>query len=126
MAVNETQLSIRISRYINTKYPDIIYHFDYGSGLKMSKRQAVRQKILNKKRGYPDLFISKTNSKYSGLFIEVKIETPFKKDGYLKAGKHLEEQNEMLENLRKQKYFAEFGTGFEECKAIIDNYINIK
>lgn len=62
---------------------------------------------------------------YAGLYLELKAEgnSPFKKDGTLKKDEHLEEQQAMLESLRAKGYKAEFATGFEQAKQIIDDYL---
>ena len=72
------------------------------------------------------VFSTKDNmDMFAGLYLELKAEgnSPYKKDGTLKKDEHLEEQNEMLENLRAKGYKAEFATGFEEAKKIIDDYL---
>lgn len=87
--------------------------------------QAAKHKRLHSKRGYPDLFIAEPIGKYHGLYLEIKIESnsPYKKDGTLKKDQHLEEQAEKIKRLRAKGYKAEFGIGFENCKAIIDEYL---
>lgn len=76
---------------------------------------------------------------YFGLYIEIKKDgTKLKRDKDAKKilkgdtkirkkgdwfDKHIEEQAEMLENLRARGYRAEFGVGLEECKKIIDEYL---
>lgn len=63
---------------------------------------------------------------YNGLYLELKAEgnSPFKKDGTLKKDQHLEEQDKYLQTLRGKGYKAEFATGFNEAKKIIDDYLN--
>lgn len=147
-ANSEEALAIKISDYLRIQYPDVIFHFDYGSGLKMTKGQAVRQKRLNKHRGYPDLFIVKPMYKksvsneaisggiiwnsslissdvfYCGLYIELKKDGTHlkKKDGNW-TNEHIADQAKMLEKLRDDGYKAEFAVGFDEAKEIIDNYL---
>lgn len=62
---------------------------------------------------------------YNGLYLELKAEdnSPFKKDGTLKKDQHLEEQNEVLNQLREKGYAAYFAVGFEQAKQIIDDYL---
>ena len=136
-ANSEEALAIKISDYLKTQYPDVIYHFDYGSGLKMTKGQAVRQKRLNKHRGYPDLFIAEPRTVvlgeskfddvivyYSGLYLEIKKEgTRLKKKNGEWASEHVAEQAKMLEALEDKDYKAEFAVGFEKAKEIIDKYL---
>lgn len=136
-ANSEEALAIKISDYLKTQYPDVIFHFDYGSGLKMTKGQAIRQKRLNKYRGYPDLFIAEPRTVvlgeskfddvivyYSGLYLEIKKEgTRLKKKNGEWASEHVAEQAKMLEALEDKDYKAEFAVGFEKAKEIIDKYL---
>lgn len=119
----EDKLAQQISDYLRMQYPKTIFHFDTGSGGTTSIGMAMRNKRLNKWRGYPDLFICEAKNEYNGLFIELKVETPFKKNGELKANEHTQEQDNFHLQLRNRGYFACFGIGFEDCKFIIDNYL---
>ena len=150
----EHQLYEEIARYMQQEHPNVIYRFDIAADLKLTKGQAAKFKRLHPNRGYPDLFIAcpmfKVPTKeenheafekhsrdigiakvivehwYAGLYLELKADgnSPFKKDGTLKKDKHLEEQQAMLEWLRKCRYRAEFATGFEEAKKIIEDYFS--
>jgi hypothetical protein len=88
--------------------------------------QAIRNKKIQKV-GFktPDLLILEPRNGYSGLFIELKIDTPFKKDGTIKAStnNHLKGQFESIELLKKKGYKACFAVGFDETKEIIDDYL---
>lgn len=131
MIQREHQLYEKIARYLQTNYPDVIYRFDIAADLKLTKGQAAKHKRLHPKRGYPDLFIAnryydlENCVDYHGLYLEIKAEgnSPFKKDGTLKKDEHLEEQNEMLQELEKRGYVARFATGFNEAKKLIDDYL---
>lgn len=131
---SEEELAIKISDYLSTQYPDILFHFDYGSGLKMTMNQARRQKRLNKHRGFPDLFIAFSREVIDeddmirrmshGLFIELKkAGTKLQKRNGEWATPHIAEQAEMLKKLKKAGYMAKFGMGFKRVKTIIDEYL---
>nr|DAK38422.1 MAG TPA: Nuclease [Caudoviricetes sp.] len=127
---SEHNLYEQIARYLQQQYPDVIYRFDIAVDLKLTPGQAAKHKRLHPTRGYPDLFIAEPQfgeryCKSLGLYMEIKTESnsPYKKDGTFKKDKHLEEQAEMLENLRARGYRAEFGVGFDKCKQIIDEYL---
>lgn len=76
-----------------------------------------------------------------GLYVEIKKDgTKLKRDKDAKKilkgetkirkkgdwwDKHIEEQAQMLEKLRARGYKAEFGVGFDECKKIIDEYLDM-
>ncbi len=104
----------------------------------MTLGQAMKQKRQNGgRRGWPDMFIAEPKvgkdregraigMNYYGLFLELKREgtTIYKKsDGQIVKDKHIREQAEMLDALRKRNYMAEFACGFDEAKRIIDAYL---
>lgn len=123
----EYELCKQITRYLLLQYPKALFHWDYGSGAKLSMGQAVKMKQLNPRRGYPDLFIPEPRGCWHGLFIEVKAEGVKilnKKLSY--KDEHLVEQAAYLEDLRAKGYMAAFGIGFDKVKEIIDNYFNGK
>jgi hypothetical protein len=60
---------------------------------------------------------------YHALFLEVKKETPFKKDGTLKKNDHIQDQIIMHNKLRKRSYKVELVWTFDMAKEIIDNYL---
>lgn len=133
--MTELELQAQVADYIRLKYPSVIFHSDFGSGIKLTMGQATRQKRLNGgRRSWPDMFIAETTivkredgtyDGLSGLFLELKREGTriFKKDGTLVSDAHIREQFDMLEQLRWRGYKAEFACGFDEAKKIIDEYL---
>lgn len=108
------------------QYPQYIYHYDL-AGLNLSKSQSGRMKAIQGMRGFPDFFLAHSTDEYSGLFLEIKAETPYLKDGKtLKSNDHLREQQNMINTLNFNGYLAKFVTGFDETKKEIDNYIKSK
>jgi hypothetical protein len=123
----EYDLQVAVCRYLSYQYPDVDYMSDTIANLKLSKTQAGRNKKIQK-NGFkcPDLIIFEPRNNFFGLFIELKIQSPFKKDGQIKASTndHLKGQLETIENLNKKGYSAHFSWGFDMTKEIIDNYLN--
>lgn len=129
----EAQLQIQVADYLRRQYPDVLFHSDYGSGVKLTARQAAVQKRQNGGiKNWPDVFIAESRSlkvmgmkkvAYNGLFLELKREgTRLKKKDGSWATPHIAGQARMLEALRERGYAAEFGVGFDETKRIIDEY----
>lgn len=131
----EAQLQVQVADYIRLKYPNVLFHSDYGSGVKLTMAQAVMQKRQNGgRRSWPDIIIARPGYEYIGddvkqlryaLFLELKREGTriFKKDGTLVADEHIREQFDLLEELHQEGYAAEFACGFDEAKKIIDDYL---
>ena len=150
MAQREANLQVQVADYLRLRYPNVLFHSDYGSGVKLTMRQAIVQKRQNGgRRAWPDLFIAEPKHKWSedrdnlgifigfagdgetqlysmvfgGLMIELKREgTRLKKKNGEWASDHIAEQAEVLEELRKRGYKAEFACGFDEAKKLIDDY----
>ena len=141
---SEHDLYTMLADYLRYNYKDIIWRFDLAADLKLTIGQARKHKRLQQRRGYPDLFIAEPKEvartefedkeksiAFSlghcrhGLFIELKKAGTriYKKDGTLVADKHIREQFDVLEQLRKRGYMAEFACGFDEAKKIIDEYL---
>lgn len=128
--MTEIELQQQVADYLRLQYPRVIFHSDFGSGIKLTMGQAVRQMKLNGgRRAWPDMFIAEPNicankTKYAGLFIELKRGGVrlVKRDGGW-ASIHIKEQAAMLDELRSRGYAAEFAVGFDQAKDIIDSYL---
>lgn len=150
--MTEAELQTQVADYLRLQYPGVLFHSDFGSGIKLTMGQAIKQKRQNGgRKSWPDMFIAEPRNvkaiakqidyddnrvigaftlleqKY-GLFLELKRQGTriYKKDGTLTANEHIQEQAKMLEQLRKRGYKAEFACGFDEAKKIIDEYLGGK
>lgn len=141
--VSESQLQQQVADYLRLQYPDVLFHSDYGSGVKLTPRQAAIQKRQNGgRRAWPDMFIAEVTEArqvfdepywnnicrdwgcFFGLFLELKKNgTRLKKKNGDWATEHIAEQAKTLEDLRGRGYCAEFAVGFEEAKKVIDTYL---
>lgn len=55
----EEILQEKVANYLVQNYPDILFHSDYGSGTKLNKGQAAKQKRQNGgRRAWPDMSIA--------------------------------------------------------------------
>ena len=129
MVQTEAQLQEQVARYLRLQYPDVLFHADFGSGAKLTRGQAIRQKRQNGgQRGWPDSFIAQPRVggvwESYGLFIELKRDgTRLKKKNGDWATPHIAEQAKVLEQLCRRGYVAKFAVGFDEAKKIIDEYL---
>jgi hypothetical protein len=131
----EYQICKDIAIYLRLQYPNVLFHFDL-AGLNLSRAQCGMMKAIQGGRGWPDLFIAATGTRYrdediepfgttyQGLFIEVKKEgTILWKQKGGPASDHIREQINCLNDLTEKGYMAEFGIGFDDCKKLIDDYL---
>lgn len=121
----EYHLQNQVCAYLNLQYPNVLFLSDSVAFVKLSMPQAVRNKAIQKD-GFkcPDLIILEPKGNYHGLFIELKVKSPFKKDGTIYKNEHLEGQQKTILELQKKGYLAGFCTGFQEAKETIDLYMN--
>jgi hypothetical protein len=126
MKHEEYELQKSVARYLSLIYPEVDFLSDTIASVKLTERQASRNKLVQK-QGFkcPDLLILEPRKGFFGLFIELKIATPFKKDGTIKASQkdHLKLQNQYLQKLSSKGYLAVFSWSFDMTKKIIDEYL---
>lgn len=133
MPISESQLQQQVAQYIRLRYPNALFHSDYGAGVKLTARQGAIQKRQNGgRRAWPDMFIAEIKrvrkmsgiDQYYGCFIELKREgTRLQKKNGDWASEHIAEQAKVLEELRERGYEAQFAVGFDEAKELIDAYM---
>lgn len=142
--MKESELQAQVADYLRLRYPNVLFHSDFGSGIKLTKGQAMKQKRQNGgRRGWPDMFIAQPreltsfsvqqnsdipNGKfYHGMFLELKKDGARlkKKDGTW-ATEHIAEQAKILQALQDRGYETYFAVGFDEAKKLIDDYLGGK
>ena len=137
--MTEAELQVQVADYLRLRYPSVLFHSDFGSGIKLTMGQATKQKRMNGgRRSWPDMFIAEPKVEWAslegirkrsilkhGLFLELKKDGTriLKKDGSLVADQHIREQAALLQELEKRGYKAYFAVGFEQAKQILDNYL---
>lgn len=61
-----------VSAWLRRQHRNVLYRYDIAD-LKLTKNQAIRMKRLQGGISkYPDLFITHGNSKYHGMYVELK------------------------------------------------------
>jgi|LakMenE01Jun11ns_1017448.scaffolds.fasta_scaffold9708738_3 hypothetical protein len=119
-------LQCQVCEYLRTAWPKVLFLSDSIAAVKLTMPQAARNKKVQK-QGFkcPDLIILEPRGGYFGLFIELKVESPYKLNGEIKASKddHLKLQQETLARLNDLGYKAFFAWSFDHAKQIIDNYM---
>jgi hypothetical protein len=123
----EFELQKAVCQYISMQYPKVLFLSDTIASVKLTIPQQVRNAQVQKK-GFktPDLLIFEPNKDFKGLFIELKVKNPFKKDVTLLKDKHLEGQHKAIKDLKSKGYEACFSWSFEMTVNIINNYMQNK
>lgn len=128
---SEESLQIQCNDWINAKYPELekLFFFNSFQGMKLNFGQIAKaKKTGGLKKGLPDFIFLKNNGKFSGLFIELKKESPFLKDGKtLRADDgHLQLQQDVISQLLIEGHYACFVWSLDQFKNIVTNYMECK
>jgi len=122
--MSEKTLHTAVTKYLKLQYPKVVFMSE-ASGLRASIGVARQLKAQRSRHRLPDLVILEPRGGFHGLIIELKVDTPYKRDGSVKKGR-LQEQYKTLKALEDKGYRTAFGVGFDHTKTIIDSYMNLK
>lgn len=109
----EDKLQKAVMNYLKLNYSNVFAIHVPNEG-KRTPFERYKFKYLGGVSGVPDILVFHTNSKYSGLAIELKV-------GY---NKPTENQKMCLERLKNAFWDAYWCNSFDDAKNIIDNYMN--
>jgi hypothetical protein len=125
MKHDEFRLQQNVCKYLQIKYPNVLFFSDTIANVKLNVYQGARNKSIQK-NGFkmPDLVILQPNYYHAGLLIELKIKSPYKKNGELLANEHLQGQQRSMDELNKLGYKALFSVGYDQTIEIIDEYMS--
>ena len=74
--MTELDIQIQVADYLHLHYPNVLFHSDYGSGLKLTIGQARKQyRLQGGRRAWPDLFIAEPMARK----IDLSKDSPFDK-----------------------------------------------
>lgn len=119
----EYTLQKQLCQFIRTQHPNVLFLSDTVASVKLSFPQQGRNKaIQNSSFHCPDLMILEPRGKFSGLFLELKVKSPFKADGTLYKNEHLQNQFDTLTRLNERGYKAMFIWSLEMGIKSINNY----
>lgn len=120
----EFALQKLVTEYLRLQYPNVLFLSDARAFLKLTIPQALRSKSVQKPDfACPDLMVFEARKNFHGLFIELKKESPFKKDGALKKDVHLSAQQDAQDVLRVKGYCTSFEWDFDTIKTLLDWYL---
>ena len=125
MKHDEFKLQQNVCKYLQIKYPNVLFFSDTIANVKLNVYQGARNKSIQK-NGFkmPDLVILQPNYYHAGLLIELKIKSPYKQNGELLANEHLQGQQRSMDELNKLGYKALFSVGYDQTIEIIDEYMS--
>ncbi len=123
----------RVVKFMRREHPGTIFRTDFAAGIKLPPWLAARQKRVQYRRGFPDIFIFKPVTRmtplgditFHGLALELKAAGVKLKlrDGSW-ASDHIGEQFKMLTELSGEGYACSFAVGYEEACRVIDWYLS--
>ena len=122
----EYELQKAVCTFLNLQFGHVLYLSDTIASLKLTEPQKRRNKSIQKTGFHcPDILILHPNKTYKGLFIELKVVTPFKLNGEIKASKddHLLKQWQSIQDLNRIGYCAFFSWGIDNTIKLIKSYM---
>lgn len=122
----EYKLQKWVCKWLELQHPDILFMSDTIAAVRLTMPQAIRNKAVQK-NGFkcPDLIIFEPRGEFAGMFIELKVKSPYLKNGQLTINEHIKAQNESMNKLRKKGYYCTFAWTFEMCMELITEYLEI-
>ena len=120
----EFELQKQVCKWLSLQYPKVLFLSDTIASVKLTIPQQVRNSLIQKK-GFktPDLLIFEPRGEFHGLFIELKVKSPFKKNGEILKDEHLEGQLKTITELNNKGYYACFSWGFDMTINVITQYL---
>ena len=118
-------LQCQIAEFLRRQYPRVRFLSDVRAALKLTIPQQVRaKKIQADDFACPDMMIFQPSGDWHGMFLELKAESPYRRDGRLKTDDHLERQHKSITILADLGYHADFYWTFEQAEKAIREYLN--
>lgn len=126
--MKEKKIQLLLGDWLKETYPDLIFKIDVADGMRLTIGQAMCAKRMRSAGKHCDLVISKPNSQYHGMFLEIKQSTEkvYTKKSKLRSSKHILCQLNMIARLLTLGYYADWGFGLQDCKDKIISYIDQK
>lgn len=120
----EFQLQCDLCEWLDWQWPSVKYISDTVASIRLTYPQQNRNKKIQK-QGFkcPDLLILRPALGFCGCYLELKVKSPWKKNGDLYAGDHLRGQWESILELRDEGFYADFAWGFERTQEVINKYL---
>lgn len=118
---DEQLLHIRIKNLL-CEQPNCYFFHSADEGKRSKFEQYLFLKMCGNLKKLPDFICITPNNQYRGMVLEAKRETPFCKDGRLKAGEHLEKQQQTLMVFSEMGWLSTFVWDFFQAQNIIYNY----
>ena len=109
----ESTEQIKFVMHVRWLHPQILC-FHIPNGGKRSKSEAALLKKMGVESGIPDLFIAKSNSRFNGLFIEMKAE----------KGKPTAKQIVIRNKLKSERYEVLLCRNFSEAYEAFKVYLS--
>jgi hypothetical protein len=121
----EYKLQKMVCQWLELQHKDVNF-ISTGISLNLTAPQQRRNTAIQK-NGFkcPDLIIFEPRGQFAGMFIELKVKSPYLKNGQLTANEHIQAQNESMNKLRNKWYYCTFAWNFEMCMELITEYLEI-
>ncbi len=129
----EDLLQVKCNQWMEYAYPELTRLFKFNAFQGMVFLGKYKWSIISNarklgglKKSILDFEFNKNNGKYSSLFIELKIENPFDKNGNVIDKGEAIEQWDTIQLLQNEGHYACFAWSFDQFKKIVTDYMENK
>lgn len=119
----------RLAAHIRKTYPHVVFFSDFTANADLTEHQAKMNKSVQSDHKMLDLVIFYPSRGYNACIIEIKADgvTVILKTGpnkgKLTSNEHIRAQADTMRKLNRLGYYCNFGTGFDQCRRIVDWYM---
>ena len=122
---SEAKMHTAVCDYLRLQHPGVRFISSLTGEYQSSEKIRQRNAAIQWGPGQPDILIIKEVKPFCGLALELKKEgsSPWKKNGELKAGEHLQNQQGWLNYMADQGWACNFAVGLDDAIDQIDFYL---
>ena len=120
----EKILHRKLCSYLKENYPEV-YFFSDPSGLRVTPGLRIQLQQTHSAHPQLDLVILEPSLQYKALVLELKAESPYKKNGELLKSDHLEKQLKTMNFLKSKGYHCLFAWTEDMARAIFNEYLGL-
>ena len=122
----EYAMQCAFMRAMTLTHPDVLVFSDTAAHIGKTKLQQVRaNRLSSPNEKWPDVFMPEPSDEFCGLYLEFKVECPYKIDGKtLYANPHIQAQAETMRKLRAKGYACYFVWSVEMALEIVEGYLD--
>lgn len=119
---SEKILHRKVCDYLQEYYPHVYFDSD-SSGIRVGQGMANQLKQTRSSHAHLDLTVLEPSREFKALILELKVKTPFLKDGSLSTEAHIQDQFITMCLLESKGYKCMWCWSLDQAITIFQNYL---